>query len=70
MSYPLNKLDEPIKIKNKELVARILISLYKQNKITHNVVDWIRQVNLIECDYEFFHQKRNSLNVAFLITQT
>lgn len=41
MSYPLNKLDEPIKIKNKELVARILISLYKQNKITHNVVDWI-----------------------------
>jgi len=61
MSYPLNKLDEPIKIKNKELVARILISLYKQNKITHNVVDWIRQVNLIECDYEFFPSKKELL---------
>lgn len=61
MSNPLNKLDEPIKIKNKELLARILISLYKQNKITHNVVDWIRQVNLIKCDYEFFPSKKELL---------
>lgn len=61
MSNPLNKLDEPIKIKNKELVARILISLYKQNKIQHNIVDWIRQANLTGNDCEFVPSKKELL---------